>query len=80
MYTTCLNPTQNRWIENYQFCFNIVLIKNLKVLFSCRYKWLPNRRGGVSGFGQAPASRRQDGNDNANGGRHAWGRGNQLGD
>ncbi|CAC5404863.1 DERL1 [Mytilus coruscus] len=44
------------------------------------YKWLPNRRGGMSGFGQAPASRRQDGNDNANGGGHVWGRGNALGD
>lgn len=41
------------------------------------YKYFPNLRGGVSGFGQAPASRRpaQGGE-----GRHAWGTGARLGD
>lgn len=40
------------------------------------YRLLPNRRGGVAGFGVAPASRRtQDQGDQ----RHAWGRGQQLG-
>ncbi|KAK3610374.1 hypothetical protein CHS0354_008650 [Potamilus streckersoni] len=42
------------------------------------YKFFPNRRGGVSGFGVPPASRRRD-NDNDDHGRHAWGRGEQLG-
>ncbi|CAH1780366.1 unnamed protein product [Owenia fusiformis] len=41
------------------------------------YKYFPNRRGGVAGFGMAPQSRRQERDDN--GGRHAWGTGNQLG-
>jgi len=40
------------------------------------YKYLPNRRGGVSGFGQAPASRRQPDNQ----GGQFPGRGNRLGD
>lgn len=40
------------------------------------YKYFPNRRGGVSGFGQAPESRRRP----DDGGRqHAWGQGHQLG-
>lgn len=37
------------------------------------YKYFPNRRGGVSGFGQAPASRRRPDDDNQGG--HNWGRG-----
>ncbi|XP_074645249.1 derlin-1-like [Tubulanus polymorphus] len=41
------------------------------------YKYFPNRRGGVSGFGQAPEARRQpDAVDNR---RHRWGTGFQLG-
>ncbi|KAL5261535.1 hypothetical protein ACHWQZ_G007295 [Mnemiopsis leidyi] len=40
------------------------------------YKYFPNRSGGVSGFGQAPASRRQAPRDE---GRHNWGAGNPLG-
>ena len=43
-----------------------------------RYKYFPNRRGGVAGFGQAPATRRRP-DDNNGGGRHAWGQGNTLG-
>jgi len=44
-----------------------------------RYKFFPNRRGGVSGFGQAPASRRRPDDDNQ--GAHRWGGGGQrLGD
>jgi len=39
------------------------------------YKWLPNRRGGVSGFGQAPASRRGPGPNGGGGGGggYNWG-------
>ena len=49
-----------------------------------RYKYFPNWRSGVSGFGQAPASRRQEpGGDgeaaNREGGRHMWGGGQRLG-
>ncbi|XP_033096363.1 derlin-1-like [Anneissia japonica] len=40
------------------------------------YKYFPNRQGGVSGFGVAPASRRPQA---ANEGRHQWGQGNLLG-
>ncbi|CAG0891035.1 unnamed protein product [Darwinula stevensoni] len=42
------------------------------------YNYLPNRHGGVSGFGQAPTapSRR----DAPNQGRYNWGRGHLLGD
>lgn len=45
---------------------------------SILYKYFPNKRGGVSGFGMAPSSRRPDdgGDDNR---RHAWGGGQQLG-
>ncbi|ESN98693.1 hypothetical protein HELRODRAFT_67318 [Helobdella robusta] len=42
---------------------------------SILYKYFPNRRGGVSGFGVAPATRRPDDNQQ----RHSWGRGQQLG-
>lgn len=43
------------------------------------YRYFPDRRGGVSGFGVPPSStRRQQADDQ--GGRHVWGRGNQLGD
>ncbi|XP_013421634.1 derlin-1-like, partial [Lingula anatina] len=41
------------------------------------YKWFPNRRGGVAGFGMAPESRRRD--DGGAGGGRPWGRGQQLG-
>ncbi|XP_055770734.1 derlin-1-like isoform X2 [Salvelinus fontinalis] len=51
------------------------------------YRFLPNRRGGVSGFG-APPSRRPaapeagggGGGGGGMGGRHAWGAGFRLGD
>jgi len=47
--------------------------------FVHRYRYFPDRRGGVSGFGVPPSStRRQQADDQ--GGRHVWGRGNQLGD
>lgn len=42
------------------------------------YKWFPNRRGGVAGFGMAPSSRRQQ-QDDGNPVRHRWGTGQQLG-
>lgn len=42
------------------------------------YKYFPNRRGGVSGFGQAPASRRRPDNDDNDPGRHRWGGGGQV--
>uniref|UniRef100_A0A3Q2WMB2 Derlin n=1 Tax=Haplochromis burtoni TaxID=8153 RepID=A0A3Q2WMB2_HAPBU len=45
------------------------------------YRFFPNRRGGVSGFG-VPPTRRQAPQDNAGGlgGRHNWGQGFRLGD
>ena len=45
--------------------------------FHFRYKYFPNRRGGVSGFGQAPASRRRP-DDNDAGGGHRWGGGGHV--
>uniref|UniRef100_A0A3Q4GXM8 Derlin n=1 Tax=Neolamprologus brichardi TaxID=32507 RepID=A0A3Q4GXM8_NEOBR len=44
------------------------------------YRFFPNRRGGVSGFG-VPPTRRQAPQDNAGGlgGRHNWGQGFRLG-
>ncbi|KXJ26931.1 derlin-1 [Exaiptasia diaphana] len=44
------------------------------------YKYLPNRQGGVSGFGIAPSSRRprDDGNDGGGGWGRNWGRGRRL--
>ncbi|XP_065254046.1 derlin-1 [Emys orbicularis] len=44
------------------------------------YRWLPNRRGGVSGFGVPPASVRRAAEDQQGGGRHNWGQGFRLGD
>lgn len=44
-----------------------------------RYKLLPNRSGGVSGFGMPPASRRPA-DAAGGGGRHAWGQGRRLDD
>jgi derlin-1 len=44
------------------------------------YRYFPNRRGGVAGFGMAPSNRRQQPDNNAAaGGRHGWGAGNRLG-
>ena len=48
------------------------------------YSYFPNRRGGVSGYGQAPASQAAPGGGGAGGGGgfgggHNWGRGNRLG-
>ena len=48
-------------------------------LFLHRYRYFPDRRGGVSGFGVPPSSTRRQAPDD-HGGRHAWGRGHQLGD
>ena len=45
-----------------------------------RYRWLPSRRGGVSGFGVPPASMRRAADQNGGGGRHNWGQGFRLGD
>jgi len=46
------------------------------------YKWFPNRRGGVSGYGQAPASSHQGGGGGGGGGGfgggHNWGQGHRL--
>lgn len=44
------------------------------------YRWLPSRRGGVSGFGVPPASMRRAADQNGGGGRHNWGQGFRLGD
>lgn len=44
------------------------------------YKYFPNRRGGVSGFGVAPTARRQEPDDGGDPRRHQWGGGgNRLG-
>uniref|UniRef100_A0A8C9JTX1 Derlin n=1 Tax=Panthera tigris altaica TaxID=74533 RepID=A0A8C9JTX1_PANTA len=43
------------------------------------YRWLPSRRGGVSGFGVPPASMRRAADQNGGGGRHNWGQGFRLG-
>jgi len=45
------------------------------------YKWFPNRRGGVAGYGQAPASAQQPGGGGGGGfpRPHAWGGGQRLG-
>uniref|UniRef100_A0A8D0G8Z5 Derlin n=1 Tax=Sphenodon punctatus TaxID=8508 RepID=A0A8D0G8Z5_SPHPU len=43
------------------------------------YRWLPSRRGGVSGFGIPPASMRRAVDDQQGGGRHNWGQGFRLG-
>nr|CAD7394119.1 unnamed protein product [Timema cristinae] len=50
---------------------------------SILYKYFPNQRGGIHGFGQPPTARRPA-NDGAGGGgggggRHNWGQGNILG-
>ncbi|XP_029359615.1 derlin-1 isoform X2 [Echeneis naucrates] len=42
------------------------------------YRYFPNRRGGVSGFG-VPPSRRPAAQEQAGGGRHNWGQGFRLG-
>ena len=50
------------------------------------YRIFPNRRGGVSGYGQAPASAQPAGGGGGEGGGggfprpHQWGGGNRLGD
>ncbi|XP_029927329.1 derlin-1 isoform X2 [Myripristis murdjan] len=48
------------------------------------YRLLPNRRGGVSGFGvppsRRPAPQDQAGGGGGGGGRHNWGQGFRLGD
>ncbi|OWF51050.1 derlin-1-like [Mizuhopecten yessoensis] len=44
---------------------------------SILFKYFPNRRGGVSGFGMAPSSRRQQ-QDEGNHDNHNWGQGNHL--
>ncbi|MCG8626869.1 MAG: hypothetical protein MJE68_33315 [Proteobacteria bacterium] len=46
---------------------------------SCRYKWLPSESQRMSGFGTAPASRRQNDQGRGRGG-HDWGQGQRLGD
>jgi len=46
------------------------------------YDYFPNKHGGVSGYGEAPASAQQGGGGGAGGGfprAHQWGRGQRLG-
>nr|CAD7425207.1 unnamed protein product [Timema monikensis] len=59
----------------------VLLAFNLVI--SGGYKYFPNQRGGIHGFGQPPTARRPA-NDGAGGGgggggRHNWGQGNILG-
>uniref|UniRef100_UPI003AAE4703 derlin-1 isoform X3 n=1 Tax=Centroberyx gerrardi TaxID=166262 RepID=UPI003AAE4703 len=44
------------------------------------YRFLPNRRGGVSGFGVPPTRRPAPQEQAGGGGRHNWGQGFRLGD
>nr|CAD7455993.1 unnamed protein product [Timema tahoe] len=52
---------------------------------SILYKYFPNQRGGIHGFGQPPTARRPandgagGGGGGGGGGRHNWGQGNILG-
>lgn len=43
------------------------------------YKYFPNRRGGMAGFGVPPPTRRRQEPDDNNQARHRWGGGNTLG-
>jgi derlin-1 len=54
--------------------------RQLLTVPSFLYRWLPNRRGGVAGFGMPPLSQQRRTADAQGGGRHQWGRGQQLGD
>lgn len=59
---------------------NFVLVFVFFFSLYSRYRWLPSRRGGVSGFGVPPASMRRAADQNGGGGRHNWGQGFRLGD
>ncbi|XP_041376840.1 derlin-1-like [Gigantopelta aegis] len=65
-------------VLNLDSIYRVQLVLIIFNLFFNRYKYFPNRRGGVAGFGMPPSSRRRPEDDH--GGRHAWGQGNQLGD
>lgn len=70
----------------------IVVVEGVNIINHCylrlspislsRYRYFPNRRGGVSGFGapptRRPAAQEQPGGG-AGGGRHNWGQGFRLG-
>ena len=56
--------------------FNGVQILKTPEIF---YRLLPNRRGGMGGFGQAPTATRRPANDNRDA-RNLGGRGYRLGD
>lgn len=74
------NPRKGDGMDNCVekwLCFSLLLF--LPPLCS-RYRWLPSRRGGVSGFGVPPASMRRAADQNGGGGRHNWGQGFRLGD
>lgn len=68
-------PSGWRWSTS-----NLVLVFVFFFSLSSRYRWLPSRRGGVSGFGVPPASMRRAADQNGGGGRHNWGQGFRLGD
>ncbi|KAB0398382.1 hypothetical protein E2I00_013687 [Balaenoptera physalus] len=81
------------WAGNNQFFFQITglamdmqacylpwVILGFNYIIGGSYRWLPSRRGGVSGFGVPPASMRRAADQNGGGGRHNWGQGFRLGD
>lgn len=59
------------------YTFNKVFSSSSSLSFCIsRYKYFPNRSGGMSGFGQAPSTRRRPNDDNQGG--HNWGRGGHV--
>lgn len=74
----CSNKLECSWIwytkeSIYKYIF-------LKFQWWCsRYKYFPNQRSGVQGFGSAPQPRAVFRNPEPNTRRHAWGTGNVLG-
>uniref|UniRef100_A0A8C0SD28 Derlin n=1 Tax=Canis lupus familiaris TaxID=9615 RepID=A0A8C0SD28_CANLF len=64
----------------FKACYLPWVILGFNYIIGGSYRWLPSRRGGVSGFGVPPASMRRAADQNGGGGRHNWGQGFRLGD
>lgn len=82
LYWKVWQLTGSAWKSSLAFTPKVqMFIKLSPSLLACpRYRWLPNRRGGVSGFGVPPASMRRAAEEQRGGGRHNWGQGFRLGD
>uniref|UniRef100_A0A3B1JNP2 Derlin n=1 Tax=Astyanax mexicanus TaxID=7994 RepID=A0A3B1JNP2_ASTMX len=70
----------------FKACYLPWVILGFNYIIGGSYRWFPNRRGGVSGFG-VPPTRRQvpqeqagGGGGGGGGGRYNWGQGFRLGD